>query len=136
MRLHESLVNLQVGRTSGESLDIDTPLVGLKTKNLQGTGLAGQFDGVNVLVATVVASTGISLGVFVGHWCAEGIVDGARGDVLRGDEKDGLALTLDFFFLENISRHPMRANDSTYDDLSNLRIKVRKVDFHQLFSCQ
>lgn len=99
MRLHESLVNLQVGGTSGESLDIDTPLVGFKTKSLQGTGLAGQFDSVDMLVASVVASTGVSLGIFVGHWCAEGIVDGARGDVLRSDEKDGLALTLNFFFL-------------------------------------
>jgi hypothetical protein len=90
-----------------------------------------------VLVTAVVASTGVSLGVFVGHWCAESIVDGARGDVLRGDEKDGLALALDFFFLDDVSRHYSQCvrSESTYDDLSNLRIKVRKVDFHQLSNC-
>lgn len=137
MRLHESLVNLQVGRTSRESLDIDTPLIGFETKCLQGTGLAGQFDGVDVLVTAVVASTGVSLGVFVGHWCTESIVDGARGDVLRGDEKDGLPLTLDFFFLDD-SQSPLSnacQRNLTYDNLRNLRIKVRKVDFHQLYSC-
>lgn len=103
MRLHQSLINLQVGRTSGKGLNIDTPLLGVEVEGLQGTSLASQLDGVNVLVAAVVASTGVTLGVFVGHWCAEGIVDGARGDVLRGDKKDGLALTLDFFFLQTMS---------------------------------
>jgi hypothetical protein len=41
-----------------------------------------------VLVTTVVASTGVSLGVFVGHWGAQRIVDGARSDIFRGDQED------------------------------------------------
>ena len=48
--------------------------------------LAQKLDLVNVLIASVVASTWIALRVFVRHRSAEGIEDGAGGDVLGGDE--------------------------------------------------
>jgi hypothetical protein len=101
MRLHESLVDLQVGRAAGQSLHVDAPFGVVEVEDLQGTGLAGQLDGVDVLVAAVVAGAGVALGVFVGHGRAQGVEDGARRDILRGDEENGLALALDFFLLKN-----------------------------------
>jgi hypothetical protein len=88
MGLHESLVDLQVGRAARQRLHINTPLVRVQVENLQGTGLAGQLDRINVLVTAVVASTGVTLGVFVGHWGAQRIVDSARSDIFRGDQQD------------------------------------------------
>ena len=47
-----------------------------------------------MFVTAVVAGTGVTLRVFVGHGRAERIKDGAGGDVLRGNEDDRLALPL------------------------------------------
>lgn len=92
---HDSLVDLEVGRAAGQALDVDTPLLGVKVEGLEGTVLAENLDLVDVLVATIVAGAGETLRVLVGHGGAEGIEDGTRGDVLGGDEDDGLALALD-----------------------------------------
>lgn len=97
---HDGLVDLEVGRAATEALDIDTPLLGVKVEGIEGTALAEQLDLINVLVATVVTSTGVSLGVLVGHGRAEGIEDGARGDVLGGDEHNRLTLALDLSLLQ------------------------------------
>ena len=99
VRAHESLVDLQVCRTATETLNIDSPFGGVQVERLQSTRLACQLDGVNVLIATVVSSTGIPLRVLVGHGRAQGIEDGAGGEVLRSNQDDGFTLTLDFFFL-------------------------------------
>jgi UDP-N-acetylglucosamine:LPS N-acetylglucosamine transferase len=96
---HQSLVDLQVGGTAAQALHIDTPFLGIQAECLEGTSLAGQLNGVNVLVASVVSSSWITLGVFVGHGRAKGIENGPRGEVLRGDEDDGFTLALDFPFL-------------------------------------
>jgi hypothetical protein len=99
MGAHESLVDLQVGRATTEALNVDTPLLGVEVESLQGTSLAGELNGINVLVTTVVTSTGVTLGVLVAHGRAESIENGTGSDVLRGNQEDGLALTLDLFFL-------------------------------------
>jgi hypothetical protein len=65
MRSHDSLVYLKVGRGTRKTLNIDTPLLTLKMESLEGSLLAGQLDGINVLVATVVSCTRVTLGVLV-----------------------------------------------------------------------
>lgn len=99
MGLHESLVDLQVGWATRKSLDIDAPFLGVEVEHLKSTSLARQLDGIDVLVTTIVTGAGVTLRVFVGHWGSKSIVDSTRCDILRSDEKNGLALTLDFFFL-------------------------------------
>lgn len=100
MRSHDGLVDLEIGRRTAQALDIDTPLLRVEMESLEGSGLASEFDTVDVLVSTIVSSTRIPLGVLVGHGAAESIKDGAGSDILRGNEDDGLSLTLDFFFLK------------------------------------
>ena len=67
MRSHDSLVDLQIGRATTQALNVDTPFLGIAVEGLEGASLAGQFDGINVLVSTVVSGTWVPLGVFVGH---------------------------------------------------------------------
>jgi hypothetical protein len=57
-----------------------------------------------VLVTTVVAGTGVTLGVLVRHGRTKGIEDGAGCDILGSNEEDGLALTLDLTFLYVVSK--------------------------------
>lgn len=99
---HDSLVDLQVGRAAAEALDVDTPLLVVEVEGIESTALAEQLDLVNVLVATIVTSTGVALRVLVGHGRAQGIEDGAGGDVLGGNENNGLALTLNLIFLQAV----------------------------------
>jgi len=99
VRGHDSLVNLEVGRAAAQGLNIDAPPLRVEVEGPESTLLAKSLDLVNVLVATVVASAGQTLGVLVGHGRSKGIEDGTGGDVLRRNEDDGLALTLDLIFL-------------------------------------
>lgn len=103
MRSHDSLVNLQVGWRARQALNVDTPFLVIQVKSSKSTSLAGQLDRVNVLVSTIISSTWVTLGVFVGHWGSQSIEDGAGGDIFGGDEDDGLSLTLDLEFLETMS---------------------------------
>ena len=96
---HDGLVDLQVGRAAAEALNVDTPLLGVDVEGLESTTLAQLLDLVDVLVATVVTGAGVTLGVLVGHGRTKSVEDGAGGDVLGGDEHDGLTLTLDLGFL-------------------------------------
>lgn len=116
---HESLVDLQVGRASTEALDVDTPLGGVEVEGLEGTLLAEKLDLVNVLVATIVPGARETLGVLVGHGRAESIEDGAGGDVLGGDQDDGLPLPLDLLG----------------HDLGDLRVRVDQGLLEQLQIC-
>ena len=100
MRPHDRLVDLQVRRRPAQTLHIDPPLLCVQIEGLQRTSLARQLDGVDVLVAAVVAGTRVALAVFVGHRGAEGVEDSAGGDILGGDEDDGFALAFDFLFLQ------------------------------------
>lgn len=99
VRRHDGLVDLEVGRAAAQALNVDTPLRGVEVEGLKGTLLAEKLDLVDVLVAAIVTSAGETLRVLVGHGGAEGIENSAGGDVLGGDEDDGLALTLDLVLL-------------------------------------
>jgi len=96
---HDGLIDLEVGGGAGQALNVDTPLGRVEVECLEGALLAEVLDLVDVLVAAVVASTGVALGVLVGHGGAEGIENGTGGDVLGGDEDDGLALALNLLLL-------------------------------------
>lgn len=119
VRRHESLVDLQVCRASTEALDVYTPLGGVEVEGLESTLLAEKLNLVNVLVTTVVTGTWETLGVLVGHGRAKGIEDGAGGDVLGGDQDDGLPLPLDLVL----------------HDLSDLRVGVDQGLLEQLRIC-
>lgn len=103
VRGHDSLVDLEVGGGSRETLDIDTPLLRVDVEGLEGTALAEKLDLVDVLVATIVTSTGVTLGVLVGHGRTKGVKDGTGGDVLGGDQDNGLALALNLIGLLRMS---------------------------------
>lgn len=94
VRAHDGLVDLEVGRAARQALDVDTPLLRVATEGLESTSLAGELNGVNVLVATIVAGAGVTLGVLVAHGGSKSIEDSLGGNVLRGDEEDRLALAL------------------------------------------
>lgn len=68
-------------------------------ESVQGTSLAETLNGVDMLVSSVVASTGVALRVLVGHGRAKGIEDSSGCDILRSNQDDGLLLALDLFFL-------------------------------------
>ena len=104
VRPHDGLVDLKVGGRTRQALDVDTPLLVVETESLEGALLAEKLDGVNVLVTTVVAGTGVALRVLVRHGRTKRIEDGAGCDILGGNEEDGLALTLDLAFLCLVSR--------------------------------
>ena len=99
MGAHESLVDLQVGRAATKALNVDTPLVGVEVECLKGTGLAEQLDSVNVLVSTIVTSTGVTLGILVAHGRTKSIEDSAGSEVLRGNQDNRFTLTLDLILL-------------------------------------
>jgi hypothetical protein len=103
VRPHDGLVDLEVGRRSRQALDVDTPLLVVETKSLEGALLAEKLDGVNVLVTAVVAGTGVALRVLVGHGRTKCVEDGAGCDILGGNEEDRLALALDLAFLHLVS---------------------------------
>ena len=100
---HQSLVNLQVGGGARQTLDVDTPLGGVKVEGLESTVLASDLNGIDVLVTTVVTGTGVALGVLVGHGGTQGLEDSVGGEVLRGDQNDRLTLTLDLTLLLTVS---------------------------------
>lgn len=81
MGLHDSLVDLQICRASTQALDIDTPFLRVQMEGFQSTGLACQLNLVNMLVSTVVSSSWITFGVFVGHWRSESIKNSSGSDI-------------------------------------------------------
>lgn len=103
MRRHECLINLEVGRATAQALDVDTPLLRVEVEGLEGALLAEQLNLVDELITTVVASSGVALRVLVRHGGAEGIEDGAGGDVLRSNQNDRLPLALNLLGLEGVS---------------------------------
>ena len=102
MRRHEGLVDLQVGGTATQGLNVDTPLLRVDVEGLESSLLAEQLNLVDVLVAAVVPGAGVALGVLVGHGRAQGVEDGARGDILGSDQDDGFSLALDLEFLSSV----------------------------------
>jgi hypothetical protein len=116
VRTHDGLVDLEVGGRAGQALDVDTPLLRVEAEGLESASLASELNGINVLVTAVVAGTGVTLGVLVAHGRTQSIEDGARSDVLRGNQKDRLALTL------NLLLH----------DLGDLRVGLDERLLHEL----
>lgn len=49
------------------TLDIDTPLLRVKTEGLEGSPLTESLSLINVLIAAVVSCSGVALGVLVLH---------------------------------------------------------------------
>jgi hypothetical protein len=82
VRTHYSLVDLQVGRTTTETLNIDCPFLRIQAECLKGSSLAGQFNGIDVLITAVVTGTRVAFGVFIRHGRAKSIVHSARCDIL------------------------------------------------------
>lgn len=80
---HQSLVHLQVGRATTQALNVDTPLRRVQVEGVESARLASKLDGVNVLVTTIVTSSGVSLRVLVRHGRAKRIEDSTRSEVLR-----------------------------------------------------
>ena len=99
VRTHYSLVDLQVGRTATETLNVDCPLLRVQIERLKGSSLAGQFNGIDVLITAVVAGARVALGVFIRHGGAKSIVHSARCDILRSNQENRLFLSLNLFFL-------------------------------------
>ena len=64
-RWEQRRVNGEVGRAARESLDIDGPLVFIKAIGLEGALLGKKLDLIDELVTSVVASTWVTLRVFV-----------------------------------------------------------------------
>jgi hypothetical protein len=72
---HQSLVDLKIGRTATQTLHIDSPLFGVEVEGLEGSCLASQLDGVDVLVASVVACSWVAFRVLVAHGRAQCVED-------------------------------------------------------------
>lgn len=53
--------------TLGLTLNIDTPLLRVKTEGLEGSSLTESLGLINVLITAVVSCSGIALGVLVLH---------------------------------------------------------------------
>lgn len=116
VRTHDGLVDLEVGRRARQALNVDTPLLRVEAEGLESASLASKLNGIDVLVTAVVAGTGVTLGVLVAHGRTQSIEDSARGDVLRGNQEDGLALAL------NLLLH----------DLGDLRVSLDERLLHEL----
>lgn len=135
VRWHQCLVDLQVGWAATQGLYVDTPLGRVDVEGLESTLLAQELDLVNVLIATIVAGTRLALGVLVGHGRAKSVEDSTGGDILGGDEDDGLPLALDLIGLarkEVLSATVAGsvvegwALECTHHDLSDLRVGLEK----------
>ena len=99
MRSHDGLIDLEIGRTATQALNIDAPFRRVKMEGSESTSLAGQLNLVDLLVSTIVSCAWVTLRVFVGHGRSQCIIDCTRGNIFGGDEVDGFSLTLDFQFL-------------------------------------
>jgi len=44
MRSHDGLVNLQIGRATAQTLDVNAPFLGVEVEGLEGTSLASQLN--------------------------------------------------------------------------------------------
>ena len=88
VRSHNSLIDLKICWASTQRLHVDAPFLRIKFECLKRPGLASQFNCVNELIAAVISSTRIPLGVFVGHRRAQSVEDRAGCEVFGSDEND------------------------------------------------
>lgn len=135
---HQCLVDLQIGRAATQALHIDPPLLRIQAECLERASLAGQLNGVDMLVATIVSSTRVAFGVFVGHGRAKGIENGTGCKVLGGNEDDGFTLALDFLFLNQVGQSSTLDNSSgknqqgVYHNLCNFGVCFDQGLLHDL----
>merc|ERR1712130_990095 len=116
VRAHDRLVDLQVGGRARQTLDVHAPVLRLEMESLERSPLARKLDLVDVLVTTIVPRSGVALTVLVAHAGTERVEDGTRSDVLRGDQKNRLALALDLLL----------------HDLGNLRVSLHEGLVHEI----
>ena len=102
--LKDRRVRLEVGRGTRERLHVHAPLLRVEVKGLKGPRLAQRLDLVDVLITAVIASTWVSLTIFVRHHRAEGVEDRLGSEVLARDkhERVALAALLVFHEVENL----------------------------------
>ena len=87
-RLQQRRIHRKVCLRTAVRLDVDE----FRAEELLGAGDGETLDLVDDLAAAVIALGGQALGVFVGQHRAHAGDDGARGDILRGDQLDAAAL--------------------------------------------
>ena len=85
-------VDRNVGLRAGMRLDIGV----LRAEELLGPVAADVFNYIDVFAAAVKTLSGITLGVLVGEMAADGLHDRRRGEVLRSDKLDVVALPREF----------------------------------------
>jgi hypothetical protein len=126
MGLHNGLVDLEVGRRTRESLDIDTPLIRGEVEGLESTLLTESLNAINVLITTVVTGTGVTLRVLVAHGGSQGVENSLGGQVLRGNKNNGLTLTGDFV-VNNLLDLGVEISKTVLDELEKrVRFQVNK----------
>ena len=87
--LEEAGVHSEVGGGARVRLHIATPLTLVETEGLQRPGLAEALDLVDVLVASIVARTGLALRVLVGEHAAVALHHRLRREVLHMPQRAG-----------------------------------------------
>lgn len=95
---------------AGIGLDVDTPLRRIEMEGLKGTFATEDFQFVDVLVATIVASIGKTLGVLVGQDRAIGLHGSTTRQVLHngsGKNRSNLQITYIEHTSEAMSSRPV-----------------------------
>ena len=64
---HDRLVDLQIRRATTQALNIDAPFLRVQMEGRERASLAGQLNGVDVLVSTIVSCTWVTFGVLIRH---------------------------------------------------------------------
>mmetsp|Transcript_23338 Transcript_23338/g.28922 ORF Transcript_23338/g.28922 Transcript_23338/m.28922 type:complete len:237 (+) Transcript_23338:808-1518(+) len=90
---HKTRVHGKVGRAARERLHVDRPLLGVGTEGLKSALLAKELYLVDDLIATVIAASGVSLGVLVGEAGAKGLHDSLGREVLARNELNSIDLS-------------------------------------------
>ena len=76
-------------------LHIDSPTLSIQMKSLQGSGLAEVFNLIDVVVASVVPCTWLTLRVFVCQARAQSLNHGHRCEIFRSNKLDALPAVCD-----------------------------------------
>lgn len=85
MWLKQSSVYLKISRGTRIRLNVNTPLVGIKSKSFKRSPLAEGLYFINILITAVIAFERQTLAVFIGETCAKAIKNSPRCEVFGGD---------------------------------------------------
>merc|ERR1719445_2055437 len=97
MGSNQSCVNRKVGRRTGISLNIDTPLGWVQLEGFSGSLMCQEFNFVNDFIASVVPSSRLSFGVLVMQTRSQAIQDRSSSEIFTGDHFKSMFLSLLFF---------------------------------------